>query len=454
MGSRPPPSRRAHPVALLVVLLALSLVLGLTWLITIQHQSVSSQQALETVRVRSMRIHHLDVLLLRMLDAEAAVRTYLLTGNPVHLRPYQDAPEEIERAMAVLRAESHPQRPARQTIEQLGTLIDARMALLRSDVEAGRMIHAADPQGGPGKQYTDEIRSTLLDLRDRTLKDSAAAQENAFKRFADVRAINRVLGAGVLALLLALAVALFREERLRRQIADLLGSENERLQAQVETRTAALNHLASYLTRMRESDQARVASELHDELGILLSAARLDADWLARKLPADGESMLRARILRLIDSLAKAVAAKRKMVAELRPPLLADFGVVEALRALALGTVSADTQVEADLPEHLPALDPQVSLAVYRVAQEALANVTLHAQARHVKLSLHSEDDMVVLRVEDDGVGFEQPGDDTLHMGLEDVSHRVRMLGGHLQVRSSLRHGTTVVARLPLTAPA
>lgn len=451
MGSTPARARRTHPLTLLIVLLTLSLVLGLTWLLTVQRQSESSQQALETVRVRSTRIYNLDVLLLRMFDAEAAVGIYLLTGNPVHLQPFHDAPGQIESALHALRAESNPQRPAHQTIERLGTLIDARMQLLQHNVDAGRMADAAEPDGGPGKQLTDQIRTLLLELRERTLADSSAAQEEAFARFGDVRAMNGVLGAGVLVLLLVLALALFREDRLRRQIAGILSSENERLQAEVEARTADLSRLANYLTWMRESDQARVASELHDELGILLSAARMDAGALARRLPADAESALRTRLTRLIDTIARAISAKRKLVAELRPPLLADFGAVEALRALAHGALDAGTELELDLPESLPALDAQVSLALYRTAQEALTNVRLHARASHVKLALQHHEDRIVLRVEDDGIGFEPAGHDALRMGLAQVAHRVRMLGGHVHVRSSPQHGTTVEAQLPMT---
>lgn len=454
MGFKPPPPGLTSPRTLLIVLLALSLVLGLTWLITIQRQSVSSQQALETVRIRSARIHNLDVLLLHTLDAESGVRSFLLSGNPAYLHAYQEAPAAITRALEVLRAESHPQRPARQTIERLGQLIGARMELLRRDVEQGRMVDASDADGGAGgagKHSTDEIRAVLLELRERTLNDSVTAQEAAFQRFSDVRAINRVLGAGVLVLLLTLAVALFREERLRRQIAAMLSSENERLQAEVTARTHELNRLATYLTSMREAEQARVAEELHDELGILLTAARMDAGWLARKLPADAEGPLRSRASRLIDTIAQAISTKRKVVAELRPPLLADFGAIEAVRALTHSAASADTQVEAELPETLPALDPQVSLTLYRVAQEALANVRRHAQAGHIKLRLHNEDNVIVLRVEDDGVGFDHALPGTLRMGLADIGHRVRMLGGHLRVHSSPQHGTVVEARLPVT---
>src|SRR5690606_10087810 len=126
-----------------------------------------------------------------------------------------------------------------------------------------------------------------------------------------------------------------REERLRRSLSDVLHSDNERLQRQVAARTVELNDLATYLTNAREAEQDRLARELHDELGSLLTAAKLHANWIARKLPAEALEPLKPRFDRLFDTLGQVIALKRKVVANLRPPLLSDLGLIEALRSLA-----------------------------------------------------------------------------------------------------------------------
>ena len=103
----PAPSRLPHPRAgRLIAVLLLSFVLGLTWLLAGQWQSESSRVALEDLRARSVRLHHLDTLLLQMLDAESSVRGYLLTQNPVYLTPYQDGQAELERTLAALRTDT------------------------------------------------------------------------------------------------------------------------------------------------------------------------------------------------------------------------------------------------------------------------------------------------------------------------------------------------------------
>lgn len=448
----PAPSRLPRPRAgLLIAVLLLSFVLGLAWLVAGQWQTESSRAALEDLRARSVRLHHLDTLLLQMLDAESSVRGYLLTRNPVYLRPYQEGQAGLEATLGALRADAWTDEAQRETVDHLALLIDMRWSLLTQAIERGVPPTAVQPDGGTGKQVTDDIRARILTLRAATQAEIDATQDGAFARFADARTMNRVLGASVLALLLVLVVVLYRQDRLRERMAQLLHSENERLHTEVAHRTQELSSLASYLTNAREAEKARLARELHDELGALLTAAKLDAGWIARKLPAETMTPLRSRFDRLLDTLNQGIALKRKVVADLRPPLLSELGLVEALRALPdSGDIGEHGgALEIDLPESLPELPPPTALALYRIAQEALTNVRRYAQATRVRLRLRIEGDELELTVEDDGVGFDPAarGDD--RHGLAGMAHRVQMLAGRLDIDSAPGQGTRITARVP-----
>jgi CHASE3 domain sensor protein len=102
----------------------------LAWLLAGQWQSESSRVALEDLRARSVRLHHLDTLLLQMLDAESSVRGYLLTQNPVYLRPYQDGQAALESTLAALRADAWADERQRETVDHLALLVDMRWSLL------------------------------------------------------------------------------------------------------------------------------------------------------------------------------------------------------------------------------------------------------------------------------------------------------------------------------------
>jgi len=222
----------------------------------------------------------------------------------------------------------------------------------------------------------------------------------------------------------------------------------------VEARTADLSNLATYLTNTREAEQERIARELHDELGALLTAAKLDAGWIARKLPADAMAPLRDRFDRLLDTLSQVISIKRRVVADLRPPLLADLGLIEALRSLAQSGMVGENEgrIELDLPETLPELPADVSLALYRIAQEALTNVRRHARATKVRLQLATGPREIVLQVEDDGIGFDPSVERLNRHGLAGIAHRVQMLAGRLDITSRPGHGTRIEARMPLSA--
>lgn len=447
-----PPTARFRPGKLLGLLLMLGFGLGLAWLAASQWQSASSREALETLRAQSSRLYEFDELLLHVLDAESGTRGYLLTLNPVYLTPYQDGLAQVQTTLARLREGNWANTDEQRMLDLLGTLFEDRWALLKLAIEHGPNGNTQGPAGGTGKQLTDEIRRILGELRGQTLHDIDYTLNTSFARFADVRATNRLLGAGILVLLLALAIVLYRQDKLRRRLAGILHSENERLKIEVDARTSELTRLATYLTRTREAEQARLARELHDELGALMTAAKLDAGWIGRKLPAEVMAPLRARFDRLIDTLNQVISIKRRVVDDLRPPLLSDLGLVEALRSLAQsgGVGEHDGRVELALPDDLPNLPEDFSLALFRIAQEALTNVRRHARATRTHLALHRVDKFIVLQIEDNGIGFDPEKSRHMRHGLSGMAHRVQMLAGQLEVLSVPGKGTVITARVPL----
>lgn len=451
---RPPSVLPRTSTLLLLVVLALGFVLGLTWLLTAQRYTEASQRALQELQAQSTRQTHLDNLLVHLLDAESGVRGFILTNNPVYLKPYQDGGGEIERTLVELKTDQWSDGIQRGTVEQLVQLVEGRWKLLTENIEHRTLSRADGVSGGIGKQMTDDIRRLIRSLRSQTEAEMNATLFATFGSFAEARKTNNVLGMGVLVLLVAIIVLLYRQEGLRDRLAALLGSENQRLQAEVGARTAELRNLASYLTDAREAEQARVARELHDELGAMLTAVKLDAGWIARKLPAESDAPLRQRFDRLLDTLNQVITIKRRVVSELRPPLLSDLGLIEALRSLTQSWREDDEwTIELTLPETLPELPVATSLALYRIAQEALTNVRRHAGPSHVRLNLETKDEQIVLRVEDDGSGFDPSAEKRNRHGLAGIAHRIQMLGGELEIDSRPGRGTRIEAHVPLTLP-
>jgi PAS domain S-box-containing protein len=228
----------------------------------------------------------------------------------------------------------------------------------------------------------------------------------------------------------------------------ILRDVTERVRAQRE-----LAAFAAEASGVREQEKTRIARELHDELAQSLTALKMDAIWVRDNLGTDtaGAGQRLAGMLALLDD---AVAATRRIAADLRPLLLDDLGLVPAIEWVVQNFQQrSGVPCELELDEALELQEPHAT-AVFRIVQEALANVAKHAQAKQVRVKVAQEGGEIVLAVEDDGVGF-RPGDPRKpqSLGLSGLRERAYLLQGSVQVTSEPGRGSRIEARIPLPGP-
>ncbi|RYG08695.1 MAG: sensor histidine kinase [Burkholderiales bacterium] len=236
----------------------------------------------------------------------------------------------------------------------------------------------------------------------------------------------------------------------RQQVA--LQGERDLLGVQVKERTERLAELATHLQQVREDERAHLARELHDELGALLTAAKLDVARIKARLGAESPDM-QQRIQHLVDTLNSGIALKRRIIEDLRPSSLSNLGLLPSLEIL---TREFERRSGLIIASNLEAvvLDEPTQLTVYRLVQESLTNIAKYAQATHVNISLLNYPGHVVAKVQDDGQGFDTESIRNSSHGLAGMRHRVEASGGRLMIESSPA-GTTVSAVLPTgNAPA
>ncbi len=208
--------------------------------------------------------------------------------------------------------------------------------------------------------------------------------------------------------------------------------------------------LAQQLIDVQERERASLARELHDELAQHCTAIRLEATYLGR---AEDVGQVRAAAARASDSAQHLLGSLRGILRRLRPAELDELGLEAALRSLAAASQSRSglaCEVQVDGP--LDDLGAAVDMAVYRVAQEALENVQRHAQARHVRVRVARGHDVLALKVEDDGRGFD-PRQVTQGLGLLGAAERAAGLGGQLALERRPEGGMIVGLILPLAPP-
>ncbi|MCK9529865.1 MAG: response regulator [Gammaproteobacteria bacterium] len=223
--------------------------------------------------------------------------------------------------------------------------------------------------------------------------------------------------------------------------------ELRRSQQELKESKARLQELTRFLQTVREDERTSIARELHDELGQALTALRIDLSWLRKTCGIQGETVreragsAHALVERTIDSL-------RRISEGLRPGMLDALGLVAALEYLT-HTFMERSKIACEFSSNQDDIDvePGLAIAVFRLVQEALTNVSRHSQAMHVEITLEKGAEQLTLTIHDDGVGFDHIAPKT-GFGLLGMRERVSMLAGEMIIDGS--SGTRIVVTLPL----
>lgn len=240
------------------------------------------------------------------------------------------------------------------------------------------------------------------------------------------------------------------------RLADTLNAMLDEVQ-QYEEQVRALS---GGLIRAQEEERQRIARELHDDTGQVLTLLLIRLKLLEGQ---PGIEAIRPQIEELRGLISGAIDQVRRLALNLRPPTLDQLGLVPAVRSLvSTFTESTHIPVKLELPRDQVRLSPERALAVYRIVQEALTNTVKHAGARHVGVEVTSEGGQLTATIRDDGRGFAPetyaarsnrgatsgPG-----VGLFGMEERARLAGGSLRIQSAPGRGTSVKLRVPVDAP-
>ena len=218
---------------------------------------------------------------------------------------------------------------------------------------------------------------------------------------------------------------------------------------------AQLSALASHVEKVKEQERLNLAREVHDDLGGNLTAIKIVLSWLKQNLPPDA-----TRLIQRTDYLDQVVdhtfEAAHRIASNLRPAEL-DLGIVPAIKCQ-LQRFSRNTDIAyrfSATDEPVP-LDPDAAIAVFRIVQEALTNVSKHARASRVRLRLERKQDSLLVSLTDNGIGIPpvRNGTGGTGFGLLGMCERAVALGGEFKVQPARRQGTRVSLRIPLSAAA
>ena len=438
--------------------LALALLAALTFISITEVSYRQSRAAIVQVDEAQNTRSAINKLLQHMLDAETGQRGYLLTGDAGYLEPYNRATADINQNLDVLR---QLVTPYSDELGEFGVLsqhisrklaeMDVSVRLRRSgNTDAWKFVLTTDV----GKQHMEAIRTLAATLSAK----SVVKMEHAQKQIQATLLLSRV-GVSLMALAGLLAFYLYLNQTsallgVGQREKESLKRERDQLDLQVRERTVNLAELATHLQNVREDERGHLARELHDELGALLTAAKLDVARLKSRL-ADNMPEASERLAHLTSTLNIGIALKRRIVEDLRPSSLSHLGLVASLEILARESEERSGLKITTALEDVD-LDEAAQLTVYRLVQESLTNITKYAEASNALITLRNMRSHTIVEVRDDGKGFDLSTVASTSYGLTGMRHRVEATGGRLTVESTLGSGVQITAVLPkplLTIP-
>ena len=395
----------------------------------------------------------LEAVLRNLADAQTSQLEYLLTGRRENFARYEASRSKILPTLDSLVSPSAADgelsagvAPLRELAKREIDAMDATITLFRNGQMAEVRKRVEESASG---ESLPKLREELAKLA----TQQQARNQHSASEWRQIRELAR----GLLILLTISVVAIFlwvfrsaqnEAGRIASQ-KEKVEDDKERLESMVRARTTELSELTSYLHKVREDERRSLARELHDELGSILTAAKLDIAFIKSRC-AQSNPELVPKCDRIAEMIDQGTALKRRIIDNLRPSTLDMLGLAPATRDLVEGfATDARIMVDAEIDEEI-VLRNDDALALYRIIQEALVNVREHADASKVWVELGREGDLIHALVRDDGKGFDPVAlPRSAGHGLSAMRQRIRALGGKFGVSSSPGGGTTVDAWLP-----
>jgi signal transduction histidine kinase len=420
---------------------------------TTYRQAASS---LDSLRLTDAARTSIQTLRRDLADAETGQRGYLLTERTEYLAPYHAVTKEVRGVLDSLHRYYDQNEVGAKLMQRIDEVSRAKLSelatTLRLHAEGNSDAWHELLMSNIGKEQMDSVRG----LSDQLLQLESAKVSAVRKGIDQTLRLSRIGITAMTALsLLALFMYLRKTNALDRQREEhqqRLERERDQLEREVLRRTGQLTELTRHLQTVREDERNRLARELHDELGALLTAAKLDLARLKSRLGTAAPEVAE-RLAHLNEALNNGIALKRRIVEDLWPSALSNLGLVATLEIL-LQEFHERTSIAVHGVLDPVNLAPSGQLTVYRLLQEALTNTLKYARASEVRVELHALGGRVRVSVRDNGVGFDTETPRASTHGLLGMRYRIEAEGGHMTLTSSPGQGTLIEVSLPESVPA
>lgn len=441
-----------------VALLTVSLLLAAAMLVVNDRFIVSTR---EKTDVLSM----LDELLLEtwkvqsnLAIAESSQRGYLLTRSDNYFEPYDDATGQISQQLQNINTLLNhtnlvKHAEIQSTMNELMSSISKKSAEMSVTIDFAKKrqfdkaLAVVRLDSGIKESHNIEILSRRFEQQVLAYRVELEDKRNTMRR------MMRWFVMACPLIFVSLVVLVIR--RLLRELAEKanlyvrLTDENAEYERNIQRMTTTLQRQALQAQTNVERERYQLSRELHDELGSLLTAIKMDISWAIKHLKEDMPQVTE-KLKKTNQYLDRSINFKREIVQNLHPSMIKSFGLIASLQNL-LNEAGGRNQWQLDviMPDQEMLINETLSLIIYRLVQESLNNCSKYAKATQVSVHLIHDEQYIKLEIADNGIGFDMNGLTTANTGISGMRNRVESIGGHYEVTSAPGQGTSTRVLLP-----
>jgi signal transduction histidine kinase len=441
-----------------VALLTVSLMLAAAMLVV-------NDRFIVTTREKTDVLTLLDQLLLEtwktqsnLAIAESAQRGYLLTRSESYFEPYDEATkqmgQQLQNINQLLNHTNLVRHPVIQTtMNELVNSIVKKSAEMSVTIDFAKKrqfdkaLAVVKLDSGIKESRNIEVLSRQFEQLVLDYRDEVANARDTTRKF--MRWFVMACPLIFVSLVVLVIRRLLRELAEKANLYVRLTDENAEYERNIQRLTTTVQGQALQAQTNIEHERYQLSRELHDELGSLLTAIKMDISWAIKHLK-DQLPQVTEKLKKTNQYLDRSINFKREIVQNLHPAMIKSFGLIASLQNLIdEAKVRNQWQMDIIMPEQEMAINETVSLIVYRLVQESLNNCSKYAKATEVSVHLMHDEQHIKLEIADNGIGFDPDKLTNSTHGISGMSNRVESIGGHYEISSAPQQGTSTRVLLP-----
>lgn len=434
-----------------------SVVFSDNWIVSFSKQV----EVIKKVRDNIAVLHQLKA---NLYEAESAQRGYIITKRNEYVRPFNAALEQARRNVnlsEVLVIDTSSEK--NQTIElawlkAISASVEAKSAEMLLTIKLVELNKIEEANEVVNLDIGRQQMQKFVNETNKLIKQQTADVNAMIKKRQNTVNLARasVIGGALILIFLVVMVIkqLLSELAAKARLQQQVLKENADYEVKLKQQTKLLRSMALDYQADVERERQKLSRELHDELGSIFTATKMDLAWCMKKL-AETAPDVAEKLTKTTSYVDQGIQFQRHIVQELHPSMISTFGFWPALNALIKDAAERNKwRLTLNLPEETVPLNETISLVTYRIVQESLNNANKYAKASAVSVDIMLDEHYIKLEISDNGIGVDMHALDGLTHGLSGMRHRVLAIGGHFEMVSQPNQGVLIRALIPLDVAA